>query len=113
MGLIRKPRNGMTERRQAERRRVIWGSWIAHPDGSNAVKCQTKDISVAGARVQLSEQRAIPSSVYFFNLRDRLVYEAVVAWRNLPEVGLQFGKVYRFVEAPTSEIAHVIKNITM
>jgi hypothetical protein len=37
----------------------------------------------------------------------------VVAWRNLPEIGLQFGKVYRFVEAPTTEIAHVIKNITL
>jgi hypothetical protein len=113
MGLIRKPPKGLAERRQAERRRVIWGSWIAHLDGTNAIKCQTKDISVAGARVQLSEQRAIPSSVYFFNLRDRLVYEAVVAWRNLPEIGLQFGKVYRFVEAPTTEIAHVIKNITL
>ena len=91
----------------------MWGSWIAHLDGTNAAKCQTKDISVAGARVHLNEQQAIPSSVYFLDLRNRLIYESIVAWRNLPEVGLQFGKVYRFVEAPTSEIARVIKNITL
>jgi hypothetical protein len=113
MGLIKKARNAIPERRQAERRRVIWGSWIACLDGTNAVKCQTKDISVAGARVHLTEQRSIPSSVFFLDARNRLIYEAVVAWQNLPEVGLQFGKVYRFVEAPTAELARLVKNITL
>ncbi len=113
MGLLTKVmRNAGPDRRQAERRRVQWGSWIAHLDGSNAIKCETRDISAAGARVHLNEQNPIPSSVYFLDMRNRLIYESVVVWRKQPEVGLKFGPVYRFVEAPSAELARVIQNLT-
>ena len=112
MGLLTKvTRNASPDRRQAERRRVLWGSWITHLDGSNAGKCETRDISVAGVRVHLNDQQHIPSSVYFLDLRNRLIYESVVVWRKKPEVGLKFGQVYRFVDAPNAELARVIETM--
>jgi hypothetical protein len=113
MGLIKKTRNIVPDRRQAERHRVLWGSWIAHLDGSNVIKCQTRDISVGGVRIHLSEQHPLPPSVYFLDVRNRLIYESAVIWRNLPEAGLKFGQVYRFVDAPTPELVRVIQNITL
>ena len=112
MGLLTKiTRSASPDRRQAERRRVLLGSWIAHLDGSNAIKCETRDISVAGARVHLSAHQPIPSSVYFLDMRNRLIYESAVVWRKLPEIGLRFGPVYRFVEAPNAELARVIASL--
>src|SRR3982751_3738468 len=80
VGLIKKSQIAVPDRRQAERRKVLWGSWIAYLDGSNVIKCQTRDISAAGVRVQLSEQHPLPPSVYFLDLRNRLIYESMVIW---------------------------------
>ena len=73
MGLIKKSQRTGAEQRTAERRRVLWGSRIAHLDGSNYLKCQTRDISSAGARVHLDDQHLLPASVYFLDMHNRLV----------------------------------------
>lgn len=88
------------ERRVQPRRRVLWGSWIAALDGAGLVQCQTRDFSPGGARISLDEQRAAPGQLCFLDLRHRLAYESRVAWRQMPELGLEFLKVYRFDEAP-------------
>jgi PilZ domain-containing protein len=88
------------ERRIAPRRRVMWGSWLVTPDGSHCVPCQTRDFSATGARVALDDQRAFPASVCFLDMRNRLAYEARIAWRKTPEMGLEFVKVYRFADVP-------------
>jgi hypothetical protein len=95
-GQARKPQ----ERRSEPRRKVLWGSWLASLDGMGLVQCQTHDISPSGARVALDDQRIIPAAVCYFDMRHRLAYEARVAWRKTPEMGLQFLKVWRFDEVP-------------
>jgi hypothetical protein len=54
---------------------------------------------------------AIPSPIYFLDMRNRLIYESQVAWRKLPELGLQFRKVYRFADAPSAALTRVIKTV--
>lgn len=97
-GQARKPE----ERRKEPRRKVLWGSWLASLDGTGLIQCQTHDISPSGARVVLDDQRIVPATVCYLDMRHRLAYEARVAWRKQPELGLEFLKVWRFDEAPTA-----------
>jgi hypothetical protein len=88
------------ERRAEPRQKVLWGSWLASLDGAGLVQCRTHDISPAGARVVLGDERLAPGTVCYLDMRHRLAYEARVAWRKQPEMGLQFLKVWRFDEVP-------------
>lgn len=88
------------DRRASPRRRVMWGCWLVAPDGSHVVQCQTRDFSATGARVALDDSRAFPGSVCLLDMRNRLAYESRIAWREAPEMGLEFLKVYRFDEVP-------------
>jgi len=95
-GTARKP----LERRAEPRRKVQLGCWLSALDGSGLTQCHALDFSAAGARVKLADLAAIPPTVCFLDMPSRLVYEARVAWRKAPEMGLQFLKVWRFDEAP-------------
>ena len=94
----------LTSRRQVERRRVLWGSRIANLDGSRYSKCETRDISAAGARIQLDDQQYVSDRLYFMDMRNRLAYEARVIWQKAPELGLQFLRSYRFDEVPSPQL---------
>ncbi|MEY4965625.1 MAG: hypothetical protein RL274_1208 [Pseudomonadota bacterium] len=96
--------NTLGSRRLAERRRVLWGSRIAHLDGSRYTKCETRDISVAGVRIFLEDQQYVCDRLYFLDMRNRLAYEARVIWQKSPEMGLQFLRSYRFDEVPSPEL---------
>jgi hypothetical protein len=111
LGLIR-PKDAAAERRAAPRRRVNWGSFVALPDGSHWIKCQTRDISAGGARVQLDEARGLPPVIWFLDMRNRLAYEARIAWQASPEIGLQFLKVHRFADAPSDGLKQVIAAVS-
>lgn len=96
--------NTLGSRRQAERRRVLWGSRISNLDGTRYIKCETRDISAAGARVFLEDQQYIDERLYFMDMRNRLAYEARVIWQKVPEMGLQFLRSYRFDEVPSPQL---------
>jgi hypothetical protein len=104
--------HSQADRRAVERRRLHWGSFIAMPDASLWVKCQTRDLSFAGARVQMDEMPSLPGAVYFLEMRDRLAYEANIVWSKAPEIGLQFTKVYRFAEVPGAPLRKLIEKIS-
>ena len=97
------------ERRASPRRRVLWGSKIAHLDGDYCVDCQIRDISATGARILLHDQQSIPKSVYLLDMQNRLAYEASVVWLKAPEFGLQFVKLYRFDELPPAGLRKQIE----
>ena len=101
------------DRRAVARRRMNWGSYIAMPDASLWVKCQTRDLSFAGARVQMDELPNLPAAVYFLEMRARLAYEANIVWRKAPEIGLQFIKVYRFDEVPGAPRRGLIEKVSV
>ena len=95
---------GFVTRRQVERRKVLWGSRIANFDGTRYTKCETRDISAAGARVHLDDPQYLSERVYFMDMRNRLAYEARIAWQKAPELGLQFVRSYRFDEVPSADL---------
>ena len=86
------------ERRMFERRCMQFGSWLITLDGSRCLKCQTRDMSPAGARVFLSEEFKLPRNVYLIDLSDRMAYEADIAWQRSPELGLTFIRAHRLDE---------------
>ncbi|MCP5410950.1 MAG: PilZ domain-containing protein [Alphaproteobacteria bacterium] len=99
-------------RRAHVRRRVSFGSFLAMPDASQWIKCHTLDLSFAGARVHMDEAPSLPPSVYFLQMRDRLAYEARIAWHKSPEAGLEFLKVYRFADVPDPALRRLIEKVS-
>jgi len=96
-------------RRQAERRKVLWGARLANLNGDRYLCCLTKDISSAGARVSVDEQ-FLDRTAYFLDLRNRFAYEARVVWQRPPELGLEFIRGYRFDEVPSEPLRRAIES---
>ena len=96
-------------RRQAERRKVLWGARIANLEGSRYLKCLARDISCSGARVDIETQQFGEDRAYFLDLRTRMAYEARVVWQKAPELGLQFIRSYRFDELPAPAVLRQIE----
>jgi len=101
-----------TEKRQATRRKVLWGARLANLDGSRYLRCLTRDISVGGARVDIESQTFPDDQAWFLDLRSRMAYEARIIWQKSPELGLQFVRSYRFDEVPVHALDRHIKGET-
>ena len=98
------------ERREAPRRRVHWGARIASLDGVRYMRCVVRDFSSTGARADLEGQQVLDSMVWLLDLQQRLAYEARIAWRRSPELGLHFLRCYRFDELPTQTVRDLIES---
>jgi hypothetical protein len=96
-------------RRKAERRKVLWGARLANINGDRYLRCLTKDISSAGARVSIDEQ-FLDKTAYFLDLRNRFAYEAKVVWQRPPEMGLEFIRGYRFDEMPCEPLRRAVES---
>lgn len=83
---------------------MLWGSRLASLAGDHYLRCTTRDISAAGARVNIQDQTFQGNSAYFLDLRNRFVYEARVVWQKPPELGLEFIRGYRFDEVPSEKL---------
>jgi hypothetical protein len=99
----------LENRRQTERRKVLWGARLANLEGSRSLKCLARDNSCAGARVDIESQQFVEDKAYFLDLRARMAYEARVVWQKAPELGLQFIRSYRFDELPSPEVARQLE----
>ena len=105
LGILSAPKT----RRKAERRKVLWGARLANLNGDRYLRCLTKDISSAWARVSIDEQ-FLDKSAYFLDLRNRFAYEARVVWQRPPEMGLEFIRGYRFDEVPSETLRRAIES---
>src|SRR5215472_808538 len=78
--------------RNSQRKRTLFKGVLSY--GQNCaftVDCVIADISEAGARVQLQPGPPVPTDVYLVHLRERVAYEATVAWRRGNDLGLRLG----------------------
>lgn len=103
------PLSWQKNRRQVERRKVLWGARLASLTGDRYLRCMAKDISCAGARVNIEDQHFLGSHAYFLDLQNRCPYEAKVVWQRPPELGLQFIRGYRFDEVPSESVRKAIE----
>jgi hypothetical protein len=78
------------EQRRSPRHRALLGGRLAYGGGYFTLGCLVRDLSEHGARIKVPEGQTVPSTLYFLELRSGAVYEARVAWRSLPEIGLEF-----------------------
>jgi hypothetical protein len=76
------------ERRPKRRKRVLLPGVIACDSGAHGIDCTIRDLSQDGARIAMPANMQFPSTVYLINIRDRMVYEARVAWCGTAEAGL-------------------------
>ena len=78
------------DRRADQRLRTLLAGKIISGDGFISANCTIRDLSLKGARVEISRIVRLPPPVALMLIRDGLLFYAVVAWRRGDETGLVF-----------------------
>ena len=79
-----------SERRADPRLRTLLAGKIVSGDGFISADCTVRDLSLSGARVEISRVVRLPPPVALMLIRDGLLFDAAVAWRRGDEAGLVF-----------------------
>jgi len=87
------PRNNLN-RRKALRGKVFLGGKLNYSNSAFSPDCTIRDISESGARISVNVVGPIPENIFLIGLRDGVVYDAEVIWRNPPQFGLRFKSLY-------------------
>lgn len=75
--------------------------------GAFTADCVIRDKSATGARIRLSSAQPIPNRVYLIEPRAAVAHEALVAWKNLPDIGLNFVKAHSLGEDCSPALSHL------
>jgi hypothetical protein len=78
------------ERRAYYRARTLFSGKIIIGDGSVSPDCVIRNLSIAGARVRISRSIELPGVVGLLVIKEGLLFDATVIWRNGEETGLTF-----------------------
>ena len=81
---------GGQDRRAGQRLRTLLAGKIISGDGYISADCVIRDLSLEGARVDVSRAVRLPPPVALMLIRDGLLFDAAVAWRRGDEAGLVF-----------------------
>jgi hypothetical protein len=90
-----------SDHRRAPRQRSFLGGKLVYGDGAFTLDCVVRDVSTTGARVKVPEGQAVPDTVFLVEMRSGIAYEARVAWKRHPEIGLEFVHQHGLAEAST------------
>ena len=80
------------ERRGSPRHRVLKSGTLRYNRGYGALECIVRNISDSGARLAFGETAAVPSEFDFWLNGSEAPVRAVVRWRGLEAVGIEFIK---------------------
>ena len=80
----------VVERRNAGRRRVLFGGKVVYRDGSQSFDCTIRDLSPTGARITVAKEHILPTHVYLMDLRTGFAYESEVTRIKHPQYALKF-----------------------
>lgn len=78
------------DNRYVPRRRVLKGGRIIFADGSMVVECVIRNLSVAGARLDVPATLALPHAFTLVDVQTERHYIATVAWRRGDQMGVEF-----------------------
>ncbi len=89
VGVFAASRDGMAERREAERRRARVGAYVTFRTGAEELACHIIDISSKGARLRLADVSTLPK---FFELHtpEGEAYLCEIIRRKSDYVGVEF-----------------------
>ncbi len=99
------------EERREPRQRAYLGGKLVYGDYFS-LDCVVRDINTGGARVQLPEGQAVPDKVFLVDLKSAIAYDAHVAWRRYPMIGLTFDHQHGLAEASTPHL-RILKQLWM
>ena len=80
------------EKRRSPRRRVLLSALIINADFNTIYRCRVRDVSETGAKLDIPAGYHPPNSFWLVALSSGLAYEAKLAWRNYPNVGVELGQ---------------------
>jgi len=84
-----------SNRRKADRIRVLLGGVVVTPDGEQAKDCIIRDISARGANIRCSMSLDPGDEIFLLDSRNRSAYFATIAWRKSQSYGLSFIRTYQ------------------
>ena len=97
------------ELRNRRRQRTLLTGVGAYLDGTATFDCAIRDLSDTGGRIRFSSGLAIPTTFHLVNVRDRVAYEARVAWRKSGDAGLKWIQVVPLIGEISTGMAHLQK----
>jgi PilZ domain-containing protein len=99
------------DRRQHLRTHVLQQGKLAFGHADFAIDCFIHDISMGGARIRVPGSQKIPDTVILVHLRDRIAYEASVAWRKDDgTLGLKFLVRHELEEARSPGLKSLLRH---
>jgi hypothetical protein len=78
------------DKRIIRRQRVLKTGKIIFSDGNSVVDCVIRNLSVAGARLELSNTVSVPQEFTLLDAHAGRSYSAKVAWRRGETMGIEF-----------------------
>lgn len=78
------------DRRRSDRVHTLLAGRIVFHAGAYAYKCIVRDLSEAGARVEIPSARMLPKRFYFLTSKEEVAYEAELVWRTRAMAGIKF-----------------------
>ena len=89
---------GGIELRKAARKKVLLTGKVVWDQGAHIVDCIILDVSATGARIKLSQGKAMPEAAFLLDMTNRMAHEATVASQRDGGLGLKFVKSYKLAE---------------
>jgi hypothetical protein len=101
-----------SEKRTAPRRRVLLSALIVNHELTAAFRCQVRDVSDQGARLNIPDVFLVPAGFWLIATSSGLAYEAKLAWRRHPDAGVSLSEPIDLDE-PTSRIGRKLRVMWM
>jgi hypothetical protein len=90
---LQKPVEGDDKRRETRLRVLLPGKIIYH-EGTVSENCAIVGLSASGACLRVAPDQNVPPHFDLLDIRNKVAYEATVAWTIPPLVGVHFEKVF-------------------
>lgn len=89
------------DKRAAPRRRVLLSALLVNNEFNTIFRCQVRDVSDQGARLNIPDCFLVPAGFWLIALSSGVAYEARLAWRRFPSVGVSLGEPIELEETTT------------
>jgi hypothetical protein len=100
------------DKRSSPRRRVLLSAMIVNHEFSTIFRCQVRDVSDQGARLNIPDFFLVPEGFWLIALSSGVAYEAKLAWRRYPNLGVSLGESIDLDE-PTTRVGRKLRSVWM
>ena len=90
------------------RRRALLSAVGVSADGALTYECAIRDLNAQAGKISFHGAH-LPDRFYLINVKDRVAYDASVAWKRNGAAGLKWLSVISLAEATEGKFAHLRK----